>query len=455
MTGETTQGETTQGDTTQGEAAEEYVVALLSGAALVVEPGQDGPRLPRLVTRGWPDPVDRQLGDPTAVQVAPLRLAPGPEGTDRWIYPMSGRQPPGKHLLALPQWDTLAEDAELIAGVREALGPHLGLQEWPPARPAWYRPQWYAEIDAWVEQVLAEHGRRPTGARQVIRVWSLSAVVSYATEQGAVFVKATCDWFRAEPVLTQVVASFAAELAPTLLGVETDRAWMLMEALPGDTSEEREVTGSQLCDTARALAGLHQRSTDHLPALVAAGFPDRGAAATEAGLRSVLLPGDGLSDLSDAERAQLPELTTWLGAKVRELFGVGLPVGLAHGDLHLGNVAFGPDGPVFYDWTDACLTHPLLDAVHLVRGAARQLGEDSARAAWTAYLDHWRASGWVLTLDDPQLRALAAVVDDAFQLQTYEGILRAQEASSVGEHAGEQERIVRRLLAARAESTLP
>jgi aminoglycoside phosphotransferase (APT) family kinase protein len=41
---------------------------------------------------------------------------------------------------------------------------------------------------------------------------------------------------------------------------------------------------------------------------------------------------------------------------------------LVHGDLHLGNVAKGPGGPLIFDWTDACVAHPFLDLATIRRG---------------------------------------------------------------------------------------
>jgi Phosphotransferase enzyme family len=58
----------------------------------------------------------------------------------------------------------------------------------------------------------------------------------------------------------------------------------------------------------------------------------------------------------------------WLSCA--ELAGYAVPPSLGHGDLHLSNVARGPAGYLFFDWTDACVAHPFLDLATIRRGTA-------------------------------------------------------------------------------------
>ncbi len=78
---------------------------------------------------------------------------------------------------------------------------------------------------------------------------------------------------------------------------------------------------------------------------------------------------------------------------------------VCHGDLHLGNVAWVGDGPVLFDWTDACFGHPYLDAVLLARsagiaGADDQSVRESFLREWRLRfpdVDHdrvWELAGW-------------------------------------------------------------
>ncbi|NKB71866.1 MAG: phosphotransferase [Candidatus Latescibacteria bacterium] len=45
----------------------------------------------------------------------------------------------------------------------------------------------------------------------------------------------------------------------------------------------------------------------------------------------------------------------------RELSGMPIPQTLVHGDLNMSNVAQQEGHYLFYDWTDACVSHPFFD----------------------------------------------------------------------------------------------
>ena len=79
-------------------------------------------------------------------------------------------------------------------------------------------------------------------------------------------------------------------------------------------------------------------------------------------------------------------------ARCEELAGHAVPPSIVHGDLHLGNVARGPAGYRFFDWSDACVAHPFFDLLTMRRGTgfAEEEGDvelrDRLRAA---YLQAW------------------------------------------------------------------
>ena len=75
----------------------------------------------------------------------------------------------------------------------------------------------------------------------------------------------------------------------------------------------------------------------------------------------VLSGGLVVGEAADRVRAVVPEV----GRRCADLAELGLRESLCHGDLHLGNVARGPAGPVLIDWSDACWGRPFLDVVHL------------------------------------------------------------------------------------------
>ncbi|HEX5880924.1 MAG TPA: phosphotransferase, partial [Actinomycetota bacterium] len=95
-------------------------------------------------------------------------------------------------------------------------------------------------------------------------------------------------------------------------------------------------------------------------------------------------------DLVPALAAAVPRL----GAPCAELAGHAVPPTLVHGDLHLANVARGPRGYLFFDWTDACVAHPFLDLPTMRRGSGFAEDDDEDEAGLrerlrAAYLPEW------------------------------------------------------------------
>jgi aminoglycoside phosphotransferase (APT) family kinase protein len=81
-----------------------------------------------------------------------------------------------------------------------------------------------------------------------------------------------------------------------------------------------------------------------------------------------------------------------LRAACAELAGYAVPPSLVHGDLHLANVAKGPRGYLFFDWTDASVAHPLLDLPTIRRGSSFAGGEAEPELRLRvrdAYLPAW------------------------------------------------------------------
>ena len=83
-----------------------------------------------------------------------------------------------------------------------------------------------------------------------------------------------------------------------------------------------------------------------------------------------------------------------LRARCAELAGYAVPPSIVHGDLHLANVARGPEGYLFFDWTDACVAHPFLDLATIRRGTAFVDSSDEAELRERlrrTYLPEWAA----------------------------------------------------------------
>ncbi len=353
------------------------------------------------------------------LDVVGCRALPVPEGS--WVEPASLPDGPATELLVRTT-DELATE------------PH-------PLRPPWFRPGWYDEVEAWVDEHLAASGRRRTGVMRVSRVWSISGVLRVPTQVGDVWFKASSDMFRGEAGLHRVLARHFPDDVPSLVAVDVDRGWLLMEPMPGAGESDR-APGADAA-VARRWGAVQVAALDVVDELVEAGAPVRDADATEGGFRRAVAETPELADLTPEERAALEDVLDDVGRLVRELWDCGLPDTLSHGDLHPGNVAFDGEALRVFDLTDCCVSHPLLDGYHLAHFDKRKPSESGLFAA---YLRPWRDA--FPDADLERATALVQVADLAFQIDTFHRIALATEPVSAYELGGVVAYLLRQVPAA-------
>jgi Ser/Thr protein kinase RdoA (MazF antagonist) len=225
-----------------------------------------------------------------------------------------------------------------------------GVEQWlaeqrgapvPRERPEWARPGWFAEATAWVERQAEVLGRP-----ELVRHWALSAVYRFPTTAGALYLKAVFPLFHHEPALTELVAAEFPQNAPEVVAADHDRGGTLIRELPGETARDAAGQGAWWSAVA-VMARIHQAFAGRGEEVLAADAPNRGLAHVREAIGT--LPG---VDAIGAERLRsaCDELATF---ELRET--------LVHGDFHHGNVSVDGEGPVIFDWSDACLAHPLVD----------------------------------------------------------------------------------------------
>lgn len=333
--------------------------------------------------------------------------------------------------IGLDALDRLDHPSAVAEAIRTSVAEFRGERSQPVLRPPWFSPEWWAEVETWVEEVLERHHLERTGAPEVVKFWSLSAVLRFPVHgrdgEASVFFKAAVDWFRSEPVLTQLIDGLVPGVTPVLLGVDPDRAWMLMREFGHDVAERDPATA---VPAARTMARLQLVMAEHLETALAIGVPDRRLDATLAGLSMVVSDSVELGTLTAPEREVVTAMEPWLGEQVIELAGAGLPYSIGHGDLHLGNVTLSGGNVVIYDWTDAAVTFPVLDGALLARSAA----DPPDDAVLTAYAAVWR-EGYPESAVRRSMQ-LAPVVNRIYQAISYEGIYRAQEERTRWEVGG-------------------
>ena len=242
----------------------------------------------------------------------------------------------------------------------------------------WAQPDWLLKVRAWIEQHVEIAGE----LEQVhLRPWS--TVLRVPTAEGDVFFKAVWTDSIFEPALTALLARLRPGHIAEPVAVDPERGWMLSRD-----------AGTRLRDLIHSAADLHHWET-LLPAyaelqlelaaeperLLELGVPDRRLSRIPDLLASLLDDTEALMlDLPDGltseELAQMRKQVPEVEAMCRELGETRIPETIQHDDLHDGNVFVKHGKYVFFDWGDACVSHPFHTLVTTMRGTAHRLGLD-------------------------------------------------------------------------------
>jgi len=362
----------------------------------------------RLGTRPW---ILRQLRFGEDEAVFELELSdPG------WSPPAHGRWAARGDLDGLRLRDE--EERSLLEDYLDA----LERDDVPPERPPWARPGWLAGVQEWLERETARLGHNVLAIEQV-KTWSISAVLRVRTDGPILYFKvsAPLPLFVDEAALTTELAALFPGYVPAPLAVEAERAWLLL-------AEFDELVGWRApLETRRELfsrfAALQRLSVPVVDDLLAAGCLDRRLPVLEAQLDPLLANPVAVGRLTSEETSELKRLAPKLKRACRRLDALGLPATLVHGDLHPGNAARIDGALAYFDWTDACIAHPLID-LHSLQWE----DDESVRAALLdAYLDVWDGA-----VSDEAV-ALARIVTPLHHAVSYSTIVANVERSGQGE----------------------
>ena len=409
-------------------------------------------RLPVLEGEGWPSMSDLQaaVGVPGAVLIGPPRRYLRERITtvhvlsDPYDDVVGGS---GRGWVPLNELDALDEDPAVLAELATTVEEATGVRERPPRRPDWLRTGWFDEVDGWIGDRLRDLGLVRAGRTVTMHMWSIGTVlrtpiVDTDGSDSALVLKASCPGFASEPLITELVGSFSQGCTPEVLAVDARRSWMLMREID-DTSYETDLDRrlELALEAAPLMAGLQLAMIDHLDRLRAVGCPDRTVGPTLDALAALLDDSVELETLTPDELRLLREREPAIRDALSGLDACGIPPALVHGDLHLGNVARSQGHPVIYDWSDACIGHPFVDAAHI----ALRVREEDRPKVHEVFVAPWREA--FPSADVDTALELALIADSVFHALSYEGIQRFQEDASRWEMAGDAAHFLRDLIA--------
>jgi hypothetical protein len=251
----------------------------------------------------------------------------------------------------------------------------------PPALQPWEYAGWFATAVDWIEATLPQTERVDQYA-----TWSVSSLHRVETAMGRYYFKAAPTIFRHEAAVTEMLAQRFPDAIPSPFAIDGERGWMLT----ADFGDELVATMEppHWVRSLDALASLQQKSVTSVASLLESGCQDRRPAMLKNQVDE--LASEGSEWLPDPLVQQLRAGLSRFHELCEEVASAPIPNTLVHGDLHADNIAVSDGSYLIFDWTDACIAHPFIDAATFLRYAERASIDQATCERWR---DHY-LRGW-------------------------------------------------------------
>lgn len=313
--------------------------------------------------------------------------------------------PAGSVWLALA--DIEADEINIDSYDRQALR-SLVEQANTKYRPVFMQLGWYAEIRSWFTQVLTQEGytllRPPEQFKQFIYTSLLVAETTdgkfYAKLPNGVF-----PYFCDEANVTRTLSKLYPDHIPDPVAIHPETGTGIYSDF-GITLREQELTTVQLQGVVKTFAQLQIDSTRHIDMLLQSGCIDRRLDMLKNTVDDITANEAPFYELSADEMQRWRNSGELLKTLFDRLASFNLPDALVHGDFHRGNMALHEGKITFFDWSDACISHPFLDIVTIV-----EFTPEYADVLRDAYLECW--------LDYAPMAKLREAYEIAFILGAY------------------------------------
>lgn len=288
-------------------------------------------------------------------------------------------------------WESLEkilESSDLPEPLRE------GLAQWqvahrsgviPERRAPWALPGWHAAVETWVAAQLSRLGRGALLKVEPVKSWSISCVLKILADSGPLYFKASRDLplFVNEGVFLAQLAKLYPDRVPVPIALAPEHGWMLLDDFgkpPGD-----ELSLEQQAQFMQDFARLQIDSSQKIEELIAVGCKDRRLEVLLSQIEPLLEDDLVLNLLNEEERTKLKQIEPRVRELLVNLSALSVPFAILHGDLHAGNVIIKDDAFLYFDWTDAAVSHPFFDMIHVF------MEEDETKRTrlQEAYLSIW------------------------------------------------------------------
>jgi hypothetical protein len=218
----------------------------------------------------------------------------------------------------------------------------------------WTEPRWLAEARAWIDA----QGVELTGPVEQPHVRPWSTALRLSTTEGVLWFKANHPSLVHEARVVAIISRRRPDLVPELVAADLERGWMLMrdggERLREVIERERDL--ARWLDLLPLYAELQIDLAGAADEFAAAGAPDR---------RLDVLPETSGALALSAEQSL--RVRDWC----ERLAAYGIPETIQHDDFHDGQIFVRDGRYLFFDWGDACVSHPFFTLSVTLEGVLR------------------------------------------------------------------------------------
>ena len=315
---------------------------------------------------------------------------------------------------ALPadtRWGGKEDISSIILALKEqssVLLAWLNEQEVPSIRVPWFRTGWYSHAEEWIKTAVDGAGFKLTGLPEQVKASDFCTVQRIPTNKGDLYFKATGPAAQHEAILSNHLDQHYPGKSVGVLAIEPIKGWLLMKDIGGEplrTRREKPLWQRAI----QEYSELQVREVEHARALLTMGLPDRRITVLKAHIQEHLaaMCATGLDAKETAEVMALqPELL-----QMCDQMELGLPPTIDHGDLHSANIRLVDGGLVFFDWGDACVTHPFFSTRVFWNSLYDLISDD---AEWLGMVNQFRRfylEPWTKFAPMRELEELLAVSD--------------------------------------------
>lgn len=256
-------------------------------------------------------------------------------------------------------------------------------------RQCWDSSTWLTEVSAWLYTKLNQLNAQPIGPLQQVSGWALGQILKQTTNKGDFYFKATAflPTFSNEAQLCQLLSSLFPQTTPEVIAIDANKQWMLTANFGATLPENTPL--SVWSKVFSQYSKMQIASIPHTDNLKKNGCLHRPIVQLPEQLEHIFNILSTTEILTDEIFNAATPIIQAVRESIVKISKYSIPETLVHGDLHIENVAAKDNSFVFFDWSDACVSHPFIDGTYIYRMPDTQEKQhiiETYLSQWNTYL---------------------------------------------------------------------